>query len=142
MTTTTTTTTTATAAAAGNNVIAQMNIGLLPGVPPVESSLLIADRMQDKICRFLAIVPRGPDYLWGLRRVDATYAHDGRTISEPTLVVWVNAPADLVRGLARIVCAVASQDCVAVRWPDGSGELIGPRADQWGEFDPAMFIRY
>jgi len=32
------------------------------------------------------------------------------------------------------------QDCIAVRYGDGTGELIGPHAEDWGEFNPAYFV--
>lgn len=33
------------------------------------------------------------------------------------------------------------QDCIAVYVPErGVGELIGPRAAEWGEFDPRYFL--
>ena len=31
------------------------------------------------------------------------------------------------------------QDCIAI-WNSGSGDLIGPAAEKWGEFNPAFFL--
>lgn len=32
------------------------------------------------------------------------------------------------------------QDCIAVKWEDGTGELIGPKAEEWGEFKDELFV--
>jgi hypothetical protein len=41
------------------------------------------------------------------------------------------------------VCHALDQDCIAVAWYDDGrrfiGRLVGPRADEWGEFNPALF---
>ncbi len=38
------------------------------------------------------------------------------------------------------MCEELDQDCIAVKFDDGTGKLIGPRADSWGEFNPDYFI--
>ena len=74
-----------------------------------------------------------------------------RCSSEPTLVVRVRLPVELVeRGiLDEAVHGLAvslEQDCIAVYHVDGphtgTGELIGPRAAEWGEFNPEFFSRF
>jgi hypothetical protein len=43
---------------------------------------------------------------------------------------------DGIHSLARSL----GQDCIAIVWPDGSGECIGPRADRW-PFDHKFFSK-
>ena len=31
------------------------------------------------------------------------------------------------------------QDCIAI-WNSGSGDLIGPNSEKWGEFNPTFFL--
>lgn len=65
-----------------------------------------------------------------------TVQHDSD--SEPTLVIRCVAPStDAIYALAMVL----GQDCIAV-WnvEQQAGELIGPRADKWGRFDPARFL--
>ena len=43
-------------------------------------------------------------------------------------------------GSLTVLCAELDQDCVAVYGHDiGRGALIGPKASEWGEFDPEQF---
>lgn len=48
-----------------------------------------------------------------------------------------SAPA--LHGAIHSAAVALRQDCIAVRYPDGSGDLIGPDAAKWGSFDPAYF---
>jgi hypothetical protein len=60
--------------------------------------------------------------------------------TEETLVVEVQANVcDLARTL-RYACFWLHQDCIAVQLPDGSGQLVGPKAEEWGDFNPAYFL--
>lgn len=77
---------------------------------------------------------------------------------EDTLVVEVQGIGTQSRGGADIVDSVyklsedLGQDCIAFRgdvsfegtdWPVRAyEELVGPRAEEWGEFDPTFFIPY
>lgn len=78
-------------------------------------------------------------------RHEATFPNDkGETVTERTLVVQLLAEGWHKPSLAGIVDRIArelEQDCIALRY-DGTalGELIGPRAKEWGAFDPAYFI--
>ena len=71
--------------------------------------------------------------------------------NEPTLVVRLRVPIEfIVEGrLAATVYGLAvslEQDCIAVYYADGAradtGDLIGPRAAEWGEFNPEFFSRF
>lgn len=39
------------------------------------------------------------------------------------------------------LCEALGQDCIAVRFEGGNGALLGPKADDWGDFNPAYFRR-
>ena len=55
---------------------------------------------------------------------------------EVTLVVTYFEPV----GSLTVLCAELDQDCVAVLDHDiERGTLIGPKASEWGEFDPEQF---
>lgn len=67
--------------------------------------------------------------------------------TERTLVVTF-APKDAIiftdvrfRYMVYSLANILKQDCIAVREDlTGAGELIGPNAEKWGDFDPAEFI--
>lgn len=57
---------------------------------------------------------------------------------EATFVVSLaKVPSDEKITLASILLG---QDCIAIRYPDGSGKLIGPAASEWGDFNPEFFV--
>lgn len=62
--------------------------------------------------------------------------------SEPTLVVHVESGYSYVPAAVRIghLSVALGQDCIAVVLPDGTGALIGPRHEAWGEFNPEFFF--
>ena len=57
--------------------------------------------------------------------------------SEPTLTAEIRGDVDGEFLLA--LCDELSQDCIAVIDSLG-GTLIGPKADEWGPFNPAYFF--
>lgn len=63
--------------------------------------------------------------------------------TEPTLVVEVQVfdfPALAWQKLKQVAIDL-DQDCIAAYNPQtGKGALIGPRAADWGDFNPAFFI--
>ena len=70
--------------------------------------------------------------------------------TEPTLVVKMDAMGSLAsakqgNAVKRAVFALSealNQDCIGFYLPIADkGELIGPRADKWGEFNPAFFFK-
>jgi hypothetical protein len=70
--------------------------------------------------------------------------------TEPTLVVKMQASVDLpsnrsgnaVRNAVFKLAEALNQDCIAVYPPIADkGELVGPRAAQWGEFNPELFFK-
>lgn len=80
------------------------------------------------------------------RREVATYQDQaGETRVEETLVVEILDEAWLRRKPSPFyaISEACGQDCIAVYWPaTDSGELIGPRAEEWGSFDLQYFIRF
>lgn len=63
--------------------------------------------------------------------------------TEPTLVVMVtsiNGPAFTLANLRQLAIDLG-QDCIAVYRPQvGRGALIGPKAAEWGPFNPQYFF--
>ena len=104
-----------------------LNIGLVP-----------SENVSRKECITRAEVER-------VLRMNGFAAHTievRESDTEPTAVVHVeNAPGvDVWLAFYRVSVALC-QDCIAVvaEW-NGRGALIGPRAAQWGEFNPAYFL--
>lgn len=65
--------------------------------------------------------------------------------TEPTLVVQVETlhknPRWFLTSIERLAVEL-HQDCIAVYRPElGGGALIGPKAAEWGAFDPKQFIQ-
>jgi hypothetical protein len=57
--------------------------------------------------------------------------------SEPTYVAELSRPLNLAA--AYEVARQLGQDAIAI-WDGRQGDLIGPAADAWGEFNPAFFV--
>lgn len=58
--------------------------------------------------------------------------------TEPTLVVEVRSP--LYAAALFAVAASLNQDAIAQFDPHSGGQLVGPNASAWGEFDPDQFL--
>lgn len=72
---------------------------------------------------------------------------DGVLQLEDALVVEADVPPvgghRTVNALAYEICREINQDCVAVYFPLADrGELIGPNASAWGEFNHEFFYRF
>lgn len=63
-----------------------------------------------------------------------------QSATEVTLIAELAEP--LPRETLHAISVVLEQDCIAQRHADGAGELIGPRAAEWGEFNPAYFLDF
>jgi hypothetical protein len=70
---------------------------------------------------------------------------------EATIITLGRVPADrlgLLREHLYVLAQVLDQDCIALYWPAGApdtgaeGELIGPRAADWGAFNADYFITF
>ena len=66
---------------------------------------------------------------------------DGAAVTEPTLAARcaVDASREVVLQLVDMVADRLGQACIAARI-DGEGYMIGPAADQWGDFDEDYFV--
>ena len=63
---------------------------------------------------------------------------------EPTLVVvsCTNNTAAM-EGMVYMLSVMFDQDCIAVYYPSfRSGQLVGPKADEWGDFRLDRFVRF
>ncbi len=80
-----------------------------------------------------------------VERISSQYeGPDGTIHLEQTLVVELSvyeaARIASIRSLAYEIAVALSQDCVAVFWPATErGELIGPNAVKWGDFNINFF---
>ncbi len=66
---------------------------------------------------------------------------DGEVVTE-TAVVRINCDPRIVVGIAYELAIILNEDCIAVRFNDVRGLLVGPNAAKWGEFNPDFFIRF
>jgi len=63
--------------------------------------------------------------------------------SELTLIAQFDDVLGCVEQAAREISDLLAQDCVAVFNPAaGTGKLIGERAESWGPFNSAYFLKY
>jgi len=69
--------------------------------------------------------------------VASTYTHEGKEITENTLVAELDRP--LTETEANEVAKLAQQEAIGQRSPDGN-MLYGPKAKEWGAFDPTQFV--
>jgi len=61
--------------------------------------------------------------------------------TEPTLVVRAEDAGIGQDNRIDMLSTALKQDCIGVWYPaEQYGQLIGPRADAWGEFNPEFFI--
>ena len=61
--------------------------------------------------------------------------------TELTLVLLCKGPQGAYRIKIEDLCKTLKQDCIAAYDMDRKyGDLIGPKAAEWGEFNPAFFL--
>jgi hypothetical protein len=112
-----------------------LNIGL-DGVPVHGESYTNGVRNPNKIERLFAAVGAVRDAGFKVRATKLIQSD-----SELTLVV---AFADNGPGLDNriaMLSAALDQDCIAAYYPDEQwGQLIGPKAAAWGQFNPEFFF--
>lgn len=69
----------------------------------------------------------------------------GGAAVEPTLVVSINGSigSGTLRTVVFSLATELEQDCIAVFEPEtGRGVLVGPKAADWGQFNPDCFVRF
>lgn len=117
-----------------------LNIGLL------ESSI-IGNGRRIPASKALEVVQRTTRMVFGWDAVNIAHAvHDSG--SEPTLIVKMltfGTDHDRVQLLADALCSRLRQEAIALAKLDDSGhvefgELRGPMAERWGEFNPEYFL--
>ena len=69
--------------------------------------------------------------------VASTYTHDGKEITENTFVAELDRP--LTETEAELVSTLAQQEAISQRSINGN-MLYGPKAKEWGAFDPSQFV--
>jgi hypothetical protein len=70
-------------------------------------------------------------YINGVRQI--RISQDG---DEPTVIIQ----CDFIHGSIGVLATALDQDCIAVfNHSTNTGELIGDKADQWGDFNPEFF---
>lgn len=85
---------------------------------------------------------------YNVERICSQYeGPDGQLHLEQTLVVEISvfeaSRINSIRSVAYEVAVALDQDCVAVFWPAAEkGELVGPSAAKWGEFNINYFRTY
>lgn len=63
-----------------------------------------------------------------------------QSATEKTLVIQFDF-LSLNETFAHKLCGYLAQDCIAVRHDNtGRGELVGPKAEAWGKFNPDLFF--
>lgn len=61
------------------------------------------------------------------------------SVTENTLVAEIERPLEKEEALQ--ICFELQQDCIAQQ--DGEkGQLLGPKAEEWGEFNPDYFLTF
>jgi hypothetical protein len=71
-----------------------------------------------------------------MRRVDSLVVLPSDT--EPTAVVAIDKPLSADEGDK--LSTMLNQEAIVQRMPDGSGELFGPQAANWGPYNPEYFL--
>lgn len=71
-------------------------------------------------------------------KADVVDAREVQSDTEPTLSIVLRE--ELTAAEAERISEALGQDAIAQRRRDGSGGLYGPRAAQWGSFDPNFFF--
>jgi hypothetical protein len=97
---------------------------------------LISNKVSDKGAEIIS--PRAVlQWLLDARKVSRVAIQ--KSISEPTLVVGIDAPLNDAEAYA--LCAAFEQDCIAQSADGINGALLGPKSAEWGAFNAALFIR-
>ena len=108
----------------------QVNIGL--NVAGGDNSPEAVDKRAGRISGLFDGVSRGESRYIG---------PDGAEVVEPVFVAWVDLPEGNVRSFFYALAEVMRQDCIAAWNEDNEvGALIGPKAAEWGAFNPNYFI--
>jgi hypothetical protein len=96
-----------------------------------------------RLFKALEYLPRlfNPGWMAAVHNRDASVANDEPTLVVHGLVSRIHYPSDsLFEDEIDRLCRRLDQECIAVYYPySGHGDLVGPNAYQWGEFDIGRF---
>jgi hypothetical protein len=98
--------------------------------PVINVGLKVGDEVKLSPQQVLDEVERAGGKVSNYRIIDSS--------SEPTVVIELEdvIPSERLNDLS----VKLDQEAIAQRFPDGTGELQGPNAAAWGEFNPEFFI--
>lgn len=65
---------------------------------------------------------------------------DSRVADSATEQTLIARLEGITRDDVHVAAILLEQDCIAVLWDSGQGELIGPNAEAWGAFNPDYFL--
>lgn len=120
----------------------ELNIGLF--VTGDQNDYATVANRAMKIDRTLNVLYGGSAIIRS-KVVNALYEAGGEVTGEPTLVVSMSGKfsAGALRGAIYEIARENEQDCIAVFEPEtGRGTLVGPKAADWGAFNPGFFVRF
>ena len=115
----------------------ELNIGLdIPGATNTPAS------RETLAMRAVAYLTAAAYTNVSVRRYESSYEQNGAQVTEAGMAVRLTAdrPVDwMIASLAEML----EQDCIGVLDVDtGAGALVGPKAADWGAFNPAFFNRF
>lgn len=120
----------------------ELNIGLF--VTGGQNDYATVANRAMKIDRTLNVVYGGAAIIRS-KVVNALFEAGGEVTGEPTLVVSMSGTfaAGVLRCAVYAMAEANQQDCIAVFEPEtGRGTLVGPKAADWGAFNPDFFVRF
>lgn len=79
----------------------------------------------------------GDRFAW----IERTERFGESTSAEPTvyLQIHTNLSKQAIEVLVHDISNSLCQDCISIRWADGTGDLVGPFAHDWPTYDPEYF---
>ena len=114
----------------------ELNIGL--DIPGANNSTASRDMLAMRATAYLAGAFAGV----ATRRYQSTYEQNGAQVVEAGMAVRLTAERS-VEWMIASLAAMLEQDCIGVLDADtGAGVLVGPKAADWGDFNPEYFNRF
>ena len=114
----------------------ELNIGL--DVPGANNTPASRDMLALRATAYLTAAFAGV----ATRRYESSYQQDGVTVTEAGMAVRLTVDRP-VEWMIASLAAMLEQDCIGVLNTDtGAGVLVGPKAADWGDFNPEYFNRF
>lgn len=89
-----------------------------------------------------AFVEFARSYVRDTRIERSSYNGPDGEVDVETIVAKVNCSPEVAIAIAYRLACELEEDCVAVRFYEGKGMLVGPNAAKWGAFNEDFFIRF